>query len=95
MFDMATPVTITGVVKRFDWTNPHAYIYLEVRNRDGKLQEWSIQMMSVNQLESYGWDRGTVKPGDVITCTGGRAKTGMPAMLSFYTKLPDGRTIRS
>lgn len=95
MYDMANPVTVTGVVTRFEWTNPHAYIYLNVKNDKGVVEEWTIEMMSLNHLKGYGWSRDLVKPGDVISCTGGRAKNGTPAMLSSMTRLADGRRIKS
>jgi hypothetical protein len=95
MYNMANPVTVTGVVKRFEWTNPHAYIYLEVTNEKGTKVEWQIEMMSLNHLKSYGWTHDTVKPGDTISCTGGAAKSGDPAMLSSLIKLADGRMIKS
>jgi hypothetical protein len=95
MYNMANPVTVTGVVKRFEWTNPHAYIYMDVKNEKGETVEWEIEMMSLNHLKSYGWLRDTVKPGDTISCTGGAAKSGLPAMLSSLIKLNDGREIRS
>src|SRR5712691_339901 len=81
MYNMANPVTVTGVVKRFEWTNPHAFIYLEVTDEKGAKVEWAIEMMSLNHLKSYGWTHSTVKVGDVISCTGGSAKSGDPAML--------------
>jgi hypothetical protein len=95
MYNMAQPTTVTGVVKKFEWTNPHAYIYLDVTGEDGKVVTWEIEMMSINHLKSYGWTRNTVKPGDVISCTGGAAKSGDPAMLSSLMKLADGRMIKS
>jgi Family of unknown function (DUF6152) len=95
MYNMASPTTVTGVVKRFEWTNPHAFIYLEVTDEKGNKVEWAIEMMSLNHLKSYGWLHNTVKPGDMITCTGGAAKSGDPAMLSSLIKLPDGRMIKS
>jgi len=95
MYNMAAPSTVTGKVKRFEWTNPHAYIYLEVTGEDGKVTTWEIEMMSLNHLKSYGWTRKTVAEGDVITCTGGAAKSGAPAMLSSLIKLGDGRMIKS
>ncbi|MBV8847887.1 MAG: hypothetical protein JO307_34165 [Bryobacterales bacterium] len=95
MYNMANPTTVTGVVKRFEWTNPHAYIYLEVKDEQGKTVEWAIEMMSLNHLKSYGWSHTTVKPGDMISCTGGAAKSGDPAMLSSLIKLADGRMIKS
>ncbi len=95
MYNMANPVTVTGVVKRFEWTNPHAHIFLEVTDEQGKKVEWDIEMMSLNHLKSYGWSRSTVQPGDLVSCTGGQAKSGLPAMLSSIVKLADGRVIKS
>jgi Family of unknown function (DUF6152) len=95
MYGMATPITITGTVKKFEWTNPHAFVYLEVKGEDGKVVEWAVEMMSLNHLKNYGWMRTTVKPGDVISCTGGAAKSGDPAMISSMMKLADGRMIKS
>ena len=95
MYNMAQPVTVTGVVKRFEWTNPHAFIFLEVKDAKGNAVEWEVEMMSLNHLRGYGWTRNTVKPGDVISCTGGAAKSGAPSMISSYMKLADGRQIKS
>jgi hypothetical protein len=95
MYNMAAPSTVTGKVKRFEWTNPHAYIYLDVTGEDGKVTTWEIEMMSLNHLKSYGWTRKTVAEGDTISCTGGAAKSGAPAMLSSLIKLSDGRMIKS
>ena len=95
MYDMANPTTITGTVTRFEWTNPHAFVYLDVKDDKGNVVAWEIEMMSLNHLRSYGWMRNTIKSGDVITCTGGRAKSGAPSMISALMKLPDGREIRS
>jgi DNA/RNA endonuclease YhcR with UshA esterase domain len=95
MYNMNTPVTVTGVVKRFEWTNPHAFVFLEVKDEKGNTVEWEVEMMSLNHLRGYGWTRDTVKPGDVISCTGGAAKSGAPSMISSYMKLTDGRMMKS
>ena len=95
MYDMDNPVTVTGTVKRFEWTNPHAFIFVEVKDKDGQPVEWEVEMMSLNHLRSYGWVRDTVKPGEVISCTGGRARSGANSMIASLIKLPDGRGIRS
>src|SRR6478672_7669573 len=68
MYNMATPVTVTGVVKRFEWTNPHAFVFLDVKDASGQTVEWEVEMMSLNHLRGYGWVRDTVKPGDTISC---------------------------
>jgi hypothetical protein len=95
MYDMANPVTVTGAVKRFEWTNPHAFIFLDVKDDKGNAVEWEVEMMSLNHLRSYGWMRSTVKTGDKISCTGGRAKSGAASMISAMIELPDGRKIKS
>jgi hypothetical protein len=96
MYDSQNPVTITGTVKRFEWTNPHAFVYIEVKDeKTGKVVEWECEMMSLNHLRAYGWTSRTVKPGEVISATGAPAKSGAPAMIANRMKLPDGREIRS
>jgi hypothetical protein len=95
MYDMANAVTVTGTVKRFEWTNPHAFIFIDVKDDKGNTVEWEIELMSLNHLRSYGWVRDTVKAGDQISCTGGRAKSGAASMISAMIKLPDGREIKS
>src|SRR5207249_10681997 len=95
MYDMNHPVTVTGVVKRFESTNPHAFVYLEVKDEKGNVVEWEVEMMSLNHLRGYGWTRSTVKPGDAISCTGGAAKSGATSMISSYMKLADGRSMKS
>jgi hypothetical protein len=95
MYNMATPVTVTGVVKRFEWTNPHAFVFLDVKDDKGQTVVWEVEMMSLNHLRGYGWVRDTVKPGDVISCTGGAAKSGEPSMISSFMKLADGRMMKS
>jgi len=96
MYDTQNPVTITGTVKKFEWTNPHAFVYLEVKDeKTGQLVEWEVEMMSINHLRSYGWTSRTVKPGDVMNAMGAPAKSGVPSMIANRMKLPDGREIRS
>ncbi len=95
MYDMANPVTIKGTVKRFEWTNPHAFIFLDVKDAKGATVEWEVEMMSLNHLRSYGWIRTTVKPGDVVGATGAPAKSGAHSMIAGVVELPDGRKIRS
>src|SRR6185295_1633956 len=82
MYDMANPVTIKGTVKRFEWTNPHAFIFLDVKDANGATVEWEVEMMSLNHLRSYGWIRTTVKPGDVVGATGAPAKSGAHSMIA-------------
>ena len=96
MYDNQNPVTITGTVKKFEWTNPHAFVYLEVKDeKTGKMVEWEVEMMSLNHLRGYGWTSKTVKQGDSLSATGAPAKSGAPSMIANRMKLADGREIRS
>jgi hypothetical protein len=96
MYDAQNPVTVSGAVKRFEWTNPHAFIFIDVKDeKTGKTTEWEIELMSLNHLRSYGWTSRTVKPGEILSATGAPAKSGAPSMIANRIKLPDGREIRS
>jgi hypothetical protein len=95
MYDMANPTTVNGSVERVEWTNPHAYIYLMVKNPQGIAEEWAIEIDSPNFLKHNGWTSTTVKAGDTITCTGGRAKNGARTMRCTTVKLADGQELRS
>ena len=87
--------TVTGKVVKFEWTNPHAHIYIETKDEKGNIVVWDCEMMSLNHLRSYGWTAKTVKTGDVISATGAYAKSGDPAMIASRMKLADGREISS
>ena len=96
MYDTQHPVTVTGTVKRFQWINPHAFIYLDVKDEQtGQSVEWECEMMSLNHLRSYGWTSKTVKPGDTLTATGSPAKSGAKSMIASRIKMSDGREILS
>lgn len=101
MYDMQNPTTVVGVVERVEWTNPHAYIYVKATGVNGGAsqtgigEEWAVEIDSPNFLKHNGWTSTTVKPGDTITCTGGRAKDGARTMRCTTVKLPNGQELRS
>jgi hypothetical protein len=66
MFDRDKPVTLTGTVKEFQWTNPHVWIQVMVPDAKGVDQEWGIECTSVNFMRRRGWDHDSLKPGDKI-----------------------------
>jgi hypothetical protein len=63
-------VTVTGTVTSYDWANPHVMIGLEVKSPAGAIQKWNVGGPSVSRMANNGWDKGTLKPGDVITAIG-------------------------
>lgn len=75
-FDMTSEKTLSGVVKKFDYTNPHSWIWLDVKNEQGGVDTWGIEGMSPNYLSRRGWNRNTLKPGDKITITFHPAREG-------------------
>ena len=79
-FDMSRSVTVKGTVTSFDWTNPHAYIYLDVKDDKGAIVKWSAELGAIAMLTRAGWKRDTLKPGDELTMTGNPAKDGKPVM---------------
>lgn len=87
--------TVTGKVLKFEWTNPHAHIYIETEDEDGNTVVWDCEMMSLNHLRGYGWTSKTVQAGDIISATGAYAKSGAPAMIANRMTLADGREISS
>ena len=95
MYDMEHPTTLKGTVERLEWTNPHGYIYLEVKDDKGQTVEWAVEINSPNFLKHNGWTSTIVKPGDVITVTGGAAKSGAKTMRCTTVVLPDGTVLRS
>lgn len=95
MYDMEHPSTYTGVVTRLEWTNPHAYVYLNVKNAKGEVEEWAMEINSPNFLRHNGWTSTTLKPGDTITVTGGAAKSGAKTMRCTSVTLADGLVLRS
>ncbi len=79
-FDMSRTVTLKGTVTSFDWTNPHTYIYLDVKNEKGAVEKWTAELGTPAMLSRIGWRRDTLKPGDEATATGNPAKDGKPTM---------------
>lgn len=92
-FDMSRSATVKGTVTGFDWTNPHAYIYLDAKGEKGATQKWTAEMGSVGTLVRAGWRRNTLKPGDEITLVGKLAKDGKPRMILDKVVLASGQEL--
>jgi hypothetical protein len=75
-FDINRPVKLTGTVTKLEWTNPHAWIFIDAKDDDGKVQNWAIELVGINDLLRRGWGRDRVKTGDVINVDGFGAKSG-------------------
>ena len=93
MFEPEKRVTLTGTVKEFQWTNPHAWIQVTVKTPDGTSTDWSFECGSPNTLSRQGWKPSTLKPGDEITVVANPMKDGTSAGLMFTVALADGRML--
>ncbi len=90
MFDTANPVTISGVVTAFEWTNPHAYIELDVAEGQS-VRHWTIELGSPSILMRGGWKFNMIKKGDKVSAVVSPLKSGEPGSLLTRVTLPDGR----
>jgi hypothetical protein len=92
-FDMEHLVTVKGTVAGFEWTNPHAYIYLEVKDEKGTVEKWAAECGSTPMMARFGWKRDSVKKGDQITAVGHPAKDGAKFMRLEKVVFADGREL--
>ena len=75
-FDVNRPIEITGAITGVEWTNPHAWLFIDVENESGSVNNWAIEMLGVNTLFRRGWRQDTLQPGDLIIITGFGARDG-------------------
>ena len=75
-YDATKPVVVTGVVTKIDWTNPHARVYFDVKEPDGAVANWAVELAARNVLERMGWTIRSLKVGQTITVKGDQAKNG-------------------
>src|SRR5580704_11386022 len=92
-FDMANQKTVSGTIKKFDWTNPHTWVWLDVVNEQGVVETWGIEGMSPNYLARRGWTRNTLKPGDKLSVTVRPMKSGEKGGMFVNAKTPGGETL--
>jgi hypothetical protein len=79
-YDAAHPLTVTGTVKEFLFIQPHPLITLDVKDDQGNVVEWSVEMTAPNHLVHYGWNGKKLKPGDQITVVGLPSKNGLKVL---------------
>jgi hypothetical protein len=80
-FDADKPITLTGIVTKVEWTNPHVWVYLNVKDKTtGEVANWGFEMGPPHGLQRRGWRRETLKLGDEVTVAGSMAKNGVKRM---------------
>jgi Family of unknown function (DUF6152) len=93
-FDVGRPVDLTGTVTAIEWTNPHAWVHLEVTNAEGDMQTWAVEMLGVNSLARGGLSARNLKVGDRLTVTGFGARDGTnTANASSLTRTDTGEAL--
>ena len=92
-YDPNKPVTLKGTVTKIDWTNPHARFYIDVKEADGKVVNWNLELASPNYLRRAGWSSGSLKQGDEVTVEGSMARSGANMANARLVTFPDGTRV--
>ena len=91
-YDAGKPLTLTGTVAKVDWTNPHVHFYVDVKEPDGRVTQWTIEGFPPNMLVRNGWKRNeTLKGGETITVVGWRARLEPNQGAARQITFADGR----
>jgi hypothetical protein len=92
-FDRDKPITLTGTVTKLEWTNPHARIYIDVTDADGKVVNWDFELGPPNGLMRQGWTRNSLGQGLTVTINGFLSKDQANVANARSVHLPDGRQV--
>ena len=92
-YDSNKVTTLKGTVTEFRFQNPHAQIFVDVKDSTGKVQNWILEAVGIATLSRSGWTKSIMKPGDAITITGNPAKNGSPSMRLTKVVLASGKEL--
>ena len=92
-YDQTKPVKVEGVVSKVEWTNPHIWFYLDVKDANGKVTSWGFSGGPPGMLQRRGITRSVLKPGDFIRVEGFRAKDGSNNASGGNVTFADGRKV--
>ena len=92
-FDDNKPVKLTGTITEMRWSNPHGWIYIDVKGGDGKTVNWACETGAVNSLYRRGWRKEDLPVGAMVTVDGWQARNGSPTLNAQSIILPDGRRL--
>ena len=92
-YDGTKAIRLTGTLTRVEWTNPHTYFYLDVKESDGTVVQWACEAGAPGALSRRGFKRGDLKIGDTIIVDGYRARDGSHLADARRVTLPDGRIV--
>jgi hypothetical protein len=92
-YDRNQKVTLKGTVTKIEWQNPHVYYYVDVKDPDGKVVNWAIEVGAPNGLYRAGWRKDSLKIGDQVTVEAFRAKAGGPHANGNSVILANGKKV--
>jgi hypothetical protein len=92
-YDTNQPVTLQGTLTKVEWTNPHGWIYIDVKGEDGKVTNWAVEFGAPNALLRRGLRKNDFPAGVEVLVKGYRAKSGTATINGTSVKLPDGRNL--
>jgi uncharacterized protein DUF6152 len=92
-YDRSKPVELTGAVTKLEWTNPHARIYIDVKDASGALVNWDFELGPPNGLMRQGWNRNSLRAGQIVTISGFLSKDEPHVANARSVVLPDGRQV--
>src|SRR5215831_771221 len=92
-YDRSKPVTLTGPVTKIDWINPHARIFIDAKDANGKVVNWEIELGAPAILLRSGWTRNAIKVGETVTVNGSLAKDGSNLANATSVTLADGKKV--
>jgi uncharacterized protein DUF6152 len=92
-FDGSKPIRLTGALVKVEWTNPHSYFYIDVKDETGIVATWGCEAGAPGALSRRGFKRGDLKLGDTVVVDGYRAKDGSHLVDARRVTLPDGRIV--
>ena len=92
-YDWKQPVTVTGTVSKLDWANPHAHLYVDAKDAEGRTKNWSFELGGLNALTTAGWSKTVLKMGDTVVIDAWLSKSQGNLANLKSVKLPDGREL--
>jgi hypothetical protein len=92
-YDLHQRITLQGILTEFEWTNPHSWVHVDVKDADGKVVNWAVEFGSPNALYRRGFRKTDFPAGTEVVIDGYRAKNGSNNLNARSVKLPDGRSL--
>jgi hypothetical protein len=93
VYDHTRTLTLRGTVTKFQWTNPHGFIEMDVQQSDGSVKHYSVELTSINMMQRVGWRSNMIKAGDKVQVVVAPLLSGEPVGLGLEVVLADGKTM--